>query len=83
MESLDITKSLDNDNPLDININSKNEIKPTMSMVMDRDIEKKNIASDNLNNNKVNTNIDPDTVGNNININIYMCSSYVECCIHN
>jgi hypothetical protein len=50
---------------------------------MDRDIEKKNIASDNLNNNKVNTNIDPDTVGNNININIYMCSSYVECCIHN
>jgi hypothetical protein len=57
-----------------------NELKPTIPMEMERDI-KSNIASDNLNNNKVNTTIDPDTVGNNVNIKLYLCSIYIKCCL--
>ena len=45
----------------------------------DSEMEKKEIASDNLNNNKVDTTIDPDTVGNYVYVSLCSCS--INCCI--
>jgi hypothetical protein len=42
-------------------------------------IPKQEIASDNLNNNKVDTTIDPDTVGNYVYVSLCSCS--INCCI--
>jgi hypothetical protein len=42
-------------------------------------IAKEGIASDNLNNNKVDTTIDPDTIGNYVHLSL--CSISINCCI--